>query len=193
MRYILFVALVLAIASTTLAAPTQGTIETGIGGNIHLSPDPTQIILQMYAIYYLNQMFGLGVLTEIQKTGEYESGSSKIQPATHYALSAFVKVYLPTAMAQGKMRPFVGGGFGLRNLPKGYTGTTTLKEETESKPEFGFRVGFDWWVTSDWTFWVTYHGSKIFVDSNTYFDEFGNDLSDLRSDIRVGISTFITK
>ncbi len=195
MRYMfLTVALVAVTALGALAAPQQGTLETGLGGNIHLSPEPTQISAQMHLLYYLNQVLGVGPYWTVQWMGEYESESVTTKPAIHYGLGAMAKFYLPVVMAQGKISPYVAAGFGMKSIFKEYkTSGNEREEQTESKAEVVFRVGFDWWFTDDWTIWVAYQGSKLFVDSDTYFDDFGNDLSDMRSDIRVGISTFFTK
>lgn len=190
MRYTLFAfLLVVTMATVSLAGTDVGTIETGFGGRIHLSPEPTEFYANMHVLYYLSQMLGFGPYVELDKIGEYDVGTTTYKPATHYGIGAVAKMYLPMVMAEGKMTPFVAAAFGIKTVSQGYeSDTDAWEEKTETKPIFNLRVGFDWWLTEDWTVWVAYRGKKLIADKDKY-----GDLTDWQSDIEMGIGTFITK
>jgi hypothetical protein len=191
----------LLLASTAIAGIGPGTVETGFGGMIHLSPEPWSIDANMHLVYYVNPAIGFGPYWMVSKIGDQEVENTgydyTIKHATHYALGGLVKVYLPLAlgmMEPGGMMPFVEGGFGIRTLDKPGseympTQMDDVEEETETKPELIIRLGFDYWMTKNWSLWVAYHGSKILADE----EDFGQQVTDFRSDIRIGIATFLMR
>jgi len=190
MRYTLLAGLlVMTMATVSLAGVDKGTLETGFGGRIHLSPEPTEFHANFHVLYYMSQVLGIGPYIRLDKIGEFETDSITYKPATYYGIGAMAKMYLPMVMADGKMTPFVAAAFGMKSVLKELEmDTDAVEEKTETKPVFALKVGFDWWVTEDWTFWVAYHGRKLIADE----DEYG-DLTDWQSDIEFGIATFITK
>jgi hypothetical protein len=204
MRLILLLSIcVVLAASTAFAGLNPGTIETGFGGYFHISPEPWEIGANMHLLYFLSPMIGFGPYWNVQKTGdeEVDYGSVDtwtIKHATHYGIGALGKMYLPMDLMGGRATPFVEAGFGIRTLSKPeepVVGTLALadfeeEEETETKPEFISRFGFDYWLTESWTIWAAYHGVKTFADEA---DGYGPEVTDFNSNIRLGIATFLTK
>jgi opacity protein-like surface antigen len=142
---------------------------------------------------------GIGPYLWVQKTGdvdvEYDGEVLwTYKSATYYNLGVLGKMYLPFPMKGGRMLPFVSAGLGLETVCKPEENheldAETIEEETESKMALTVRFGFDYWMTQNWAAWVAYHGSKIFASED---DGYGEDVTDMQHDIRVGISTFLTK
>jgi hypothetical protein len=193
--------LVLALAVTAFAGDIgPGTIETGFGGSFHLSPEPWQLMANMYLVYYFSPMMAIGPFWELEKTGDCEVCVEELdtdvtyKSAWHYRLGILAKMYLPIVMAEGRMRPYVMGGFGMVSLPKEWTFSgDTVEEETESKPAAVFEVAFDYFITDTWSLWAGYRGAKIFADEDTYFDMNDRDMTDLQSSIELGVSHFIMR
>ena len=173
---------VLFVASGAMAVE-MGVIETGGSATFHLSPEPWQLNANMYLLYYMSNMLGIGPFWSLTKTGTYDVGDDKIETPTFYTVGAMGKIYLPIALMQGKMTPFVSAGFGL-------TAITKFDDETktESKGTIEAKVGFDYWLTDKWTVWGAFEADKLMVDKDKY-----GDMGDWNSSFRVGIATFIMK
>lgn len=162
--------------AVSASAVEMGTIETGGGLDLHLSPEPWSLEANMHLLYYFSPMLGVGPYWSICKTGEVDD----VSYPTTWSLGGYGKLYLPMAYMEGKMTPFVMAGFGLFTLE-----TYDMEESewtTENKAKFTMRVGFDYWLTENWTVWMGYQGDKAFVDDY-----------DFQHSVKVGISTFITK
>ncbi|MFH1314231.1 MAG: hypothetical protein ABIJ00_13530 [Candidatus Eisenbacteria bacterium] len=190
--------MVLALAAPAFAGVGPGTMEKSLGGMFHLSPEPWELTGNMYLAYYVSPMVGIGPFFEIQKTGEmkdvvywtgtdFDTGTYK--PATYYRFGGFVKVYLPVTMAGGKLTPYVAAGGGIVTMPKPQW-DDRLVEETESKFGYFGEFSIDYWATDSWTIWAGLRVSKVSGDTDTYFDMYGRDFTDMRSQILVGISSF---
>lgn len=201
MRLILFLTISFVLAaSTAFAGLNPGTIETGFGGHFHISPEPWEVGANMHLVYFPSPMIGFGPYWHIQKTGdiEVESGSTTTtyKSAAYWGIGALGKMYLPMQMMGGRATPFAEAGFGIRTVcaPEEVIGLlmadVEIEDETETKPEFIVRLGFDYWLTEDWSIWVAYHGQKIFANKD---DGYTEEVTDFRSDIRIGIATFLMK
>jgi hypothetical protein len=164
-------------ASTAFAGVGIGTIETGGGVDLHLSPEPWSVDAQAHVIYYFMPMLGVGPYMALYKEGEVDD----VSYPTVYGIGALGKLYFPMSYKDGKLMPFVMAGFGIATLVGDYD---PIDEEwtTENKGHFMMRVGFDYWLTENWTVWTGYQGEKMFVDGY-----------DWQSSVKLGISTFITK
>ncbi|HVP57171.1 MAG TPA: hypothetical protein VMU02_03650 [bacterium] len=173
MKLFLCVVVGVMLAASAAFAVDKGTIETGGSLDLHLKPSPYVFNADMYLLYYMNNMLGVGPFWSLEKMGKPEGASET--PPTLYSLGAMGKLYLPMAYMNGKLTPFVEAGFGIISVQ------TTLTD-TEHKGEFMMKVGFDYWLTDKWTVWCAYQGEKVFVTG-----------SEFQSDIRVGIATFIMK
>jgi hypothetical protein len=177
MRLFAVLAVCVLFGVSTALAVEVGTIETGGGLDLHLSPSPWALGANMHLLYYLAPMLGVGPYWAVQMQGDVDD----VSYPTLYKLGAMGKIYLPMAYMEGKMTPFVEAAFGIFS-----NGVASTKEDqaydTESKGEFMMRVGFDYWLTDKWTVWTAYQADKAFVDE-----------SDWQSSIKVGISTFLMK
>jgi hypothetical protein len=162
-------------AAVSAGAVEKGTIETGGGADLHLSPSPWYLDAQMHLIYYINPMLGIGPYWSVAMQGDYED----VSYPTLYGIGALGKLYLPMAYMDGRMTPFVMAGFGIMSMPIMSTDVDKAYD-TESKSKFMMRVGFDYWLTDKWTVWVGYQGDKVFVEE-----------SDWDSSVKLGISTFL--
>jgi opacity protein-like surface antigen len=178
-----------------------GTIETGFGGNLHLSPEPWELTADMYLLYFISETLGFGPFWEVQKMGNIEDAvyfdgqdfvSGTYESAFHYRIGALAKMYLPVTFAEGKLTPYVMVGGGLVSLPKAEW-EDPFKEETENKFGFVFELSADYWIADSWTIWAGYRGFKISGDADTYYDMIGRDITDFQSEILVGLSHFIMK
>ncbi|MFH1220823.1 MAG: hypothetical protein V1694_10275 [Candidatus Eisenbacteria bacterium] len=98
------------------------------------------------------------------------------------------KLYPPVAYMDGKMTPFIQAGLGIRALDSAEPDAGPT--DTESKMLVSFKVGFDFWMTPSWTVWTAFQGDKMIVDNDKYFDDYGRDLSEFDSSIRIGFSHF---
>ncbi|MGQ9602732.1 MAG: hypothetical protein ACUVUU_00805 [bacterium] len=161
---------ILLMAVTTSFGFNPGTIEIGLGGDLHLSPEPSMISANMYMHYFMNPSLGIGPYFTFERIGETDS----LKALTNYSIGAIAKFYLPMTMMQGKMTPFVRARFGINKV--------TVAGVDENKGEMAFQVGADYWMTDNWTLWFAYEGYKLFVEG-----------SDLSHDIKFGIATFIVK
>ena len=193
--------LLLFLVATVFATDIgPGAIETGFGGTFHLSPEPWQLTADMYLVYFISPMLGIGPFWQLEKTGDCDVCIEEMETdvtyksAWHYQIGLLGKMYLPIVMAEGKLRPYLMAGFGMASLPKEWTYSgDTVEEKTESKPGMVFEVSFDYFVTDTWSLWAGYRGSKIFADEDTYFDMEDRDMTDLQSSIQVGMSHFIMR
>lgn len=161
---------ILAMAVGTCLAFNPGTIEIGLGGDFHLSPEPSMIYANMYMHYFINPSLGIGPYVTLMRIGETDYTEAE----TDYSLGAIAKFYLPMTMMEGKMTPFVRARFGITKV--------TMMGEDETKGEMAFQVGADWWFTENWTIWFAYEGYKLFAEG-----------SELSHDVKLGIATFIVK
>jgi hypothetical protein len=196
-------------AAYVWAGVGAGTIETSLGGNVHLSPEPWEINANMYLVYYLNPMFAIGPFWEVQKYGDIEvcedmcvqTGPDEWEPRTvegtfksswHYRIGLFGKFYLPIALAGGKLMPYVAAGGGIVSLPKPVSAwDDVFKEETETKFGYFGELSFDYWVTDSWTFWAGVRGFKVSGDEETYYDMLDRDVTEFQTQILFGISHFL--
>lgn len=183
----------LLIGTSAALAVGPGTIETGVGGMAHLSPEPWQISGRVHVVYFLMPIAGIGPYFNFTKCGDYEyewAGETFTEKsATHFGLGALAKLYLPVAMMGGKLTPFVEGGLGMRTVTTGWEVTdATDEEETELKMEVTARVGADYWIAPNWTIWFAFHGQKIFADEEDIFYE---DEADFQAELRLGVATFL--
>jgi hypothetical protein len=198
---ILSAAIVLMLVAQACAGIGSGTIETSLGGNFNLSPEPWELNADMYLVYYLNPMLGIGPFWELQKMGdvdvmvEPEQGDPfecTCKTKWHYRLGLFGKLYLPVTMAGGKLMPYVAGGAGIVSIPKPEAEwADPFEEETENKTGYFGELSFDYWVADSWTLWAGIRGSKVSGDEDTYFDMAGRDLTEFRTEILVGLSHFL--
>jgi len=163
--------------AASAGAVGMGTIETGGGADLHLSPEPWSIEANMHLIYFFSPMMGIGPYWSVMKMGKME-GEDEAPPML-YSLGALGKLYLPMVYMEGKMTPFVMAGFGIFTLE---TLNEDMEWDTENKAKLMVRVGFDYWLTENWTVWTGYQLDKPFVDD-----------ADMMHSIKVGISTFIVK
>jgi hypothetical protein len=173
MKLSLCLAVCIVFVASAAMAVEKGTIETGGGLDLHLSPSPWVLGANMHLLYYMNPMLGIGPYWWLQKSGKPEGAEDS--PPTYYAIGALGKIYLPMAWREGKMTPFVEAGLGITTVPKGMN-------DTENKTEFMARVGFDYWLTDKWTVWTAYQADKVFIDGY-----------DWQSSIKIGIATFLMK
>jgi hypothetical protein len=190
---------VLALATPVLAGIGPGTWEKSLGGMFHLSPEPWELDANTYMVYYISPMVGIGPFFEIQKTGDRDvvyaspGGTGEetctFESAWHYKFGGLVKIYLPVVLAGGKITPYVAAGAGLASLPKAEW-EDSMKEETESKFGYFGEFSLDYWVTDSWTIWCGFRASKVTGDADTYFGMYSRDLTDMRSQILIGISNF---
>jgi len=178
MRLFACVALCLLFGASTAFAVGVGTIETGGGLDLHLSPDPWSLDANMHLLYYISPMLGIGPYWSAEMQGDIED----VSYPTLYSLGALGKLYLPMSYMEGRMTPFVMAGFGILSLPTYPSTEEGQAYDTETKAKFTMRVGFDYWLTDKWTVWVAYHGDKPFVEDY-----------DWQSSIKVGIATFLMK
>jgi opacity protein-like surface antigen len=153
-----------------------GTIETGGALDLHLSPEPWSLGANMYLVYYMMPMLGVGPYWSLHKQGEVGSVSFP----TLYSLGALGKLYLPMAYMEGKLTPYVAAGLGITSLEIYDIAKSEYTSETKS--EFTARVGFDYWLTDKWTVWCAYYGDKVFADGY-----------DFGSSIKVGVATFLMR
>ena len=173
---------VLFVASGAMAVE-KGTIETGGGLDLHLSPSPWILDANMHLLYYMSPMLGIGPFWRLEKMGKEEGAADS--PPTLYAIGALGKIYLPMALMAGKMTPFVEAGAGIATIEVMKTdefGIPTGELDTENKMTFMGRGGFDYWLTDKWTVWTALQADKVFIDEY-----------DLQWSIKVGIATFIMK
>jgi len=158
-------------ASVAVAGVGMGTIETGGDLYLHLSPSPWFLAADMYLLYYMNNMLGVGPYWTLLKEGKPDGAEDS--PPTQYAIGAMAKLYPPVAYMNGKLTPFISAGFGI---------VTVGSVETEKKAEFMGKVGFDYWLTENWTVWTAFQADKVFIED-----------FDMMSSIRIGIATFLMK
>lgn len=170
MRTVIIGVAILLMAVTTSFGFNPETIEIGLGGDSHLSPEPSVISANTHMHYFMNPSLGIGPYFKFMRIGETDHHEAE----TDYSIGATAKFYLPMTMMEGKMTPFVRAGFGITKV--------TIAGEDENKGEMAFQVGADWWITEAWTVWFAYEGYKLFVEG-----------SDLDHDIKFGVATFIVK
>jgi len=165
-------------ASVAVAGVGMGTIETGGSLDLHLSPSPWALNADMYLLYYMSNMLGIGPYWSLDKQGKAE-GEEEAPPAC-YSLGAMAKLYPPVAYMNGRLTPFISAGFGIRTVD--VYDIEHTEWTTEKKGEFMGKVGFDYWLTENWTVWTAFQADKVFIED-----------SDMMVSIRIGIATFITK
>ena len=186
---------VLALAASVFAGVGPGTWEKTVGGRFHISPEPWELEANMYMVYYISPMVGIGPFFFIEKTGDWDYVSDSTgetftyESAWYYRFGGLVKIYLPVVLMGGKLTPYVAVGAGVATLPT-LEVEDLFKEETESKFAYFGEFSFDYWCTDSWTMWCGFRVSKVTGDADTYYGLYGREPTDMRSEILIGISNF---
>jgi hypothetical protein len=171
MRLFAVLGMCLLFGASVASAVEMGTIETGGSLDLRLSPSPWALDASMHLLYYMAPMLGVGPYFDVTKVEDVDAD---------YGIGAAGKLYLPMAYMNGKMTPYVMAGVGIVTVE--VWDEDEMELSTETKGNFMMRVGFDYWLTENWTVWTGYQGNKVFADDY-----------DWQSYLRVGVSTFLTK